>query len=272
MNLIGDSVYSEFLVPTEVPRLATAVLQHKLSLDSNEIYTELEGMLEEGMGVSAVSSPASMVPPDLINDKDELSKGGAEEDRKTATVPPVTMSQETDKDDDEDQKPPSEEVCPSTSELKGGSKKDAIDVDEIAARAEDIFVLEPERLTDVYKFIGVLEFVKLPNQGCAERKVIVNSWRDTKKNGYSAIHLYQLSNWFKDFRFSAMVHPPPLDVDDCKNSAERKDFWHFGLFVIDPKARSLEKESQEHYRDRQIFFKGKLLYHPKVCHIYKITQ
>ena len=54
MNLIGDSVYSKFLVPTEVPRLATAV-QHKLSLDSNEIYTELEGMLEEGMGVSAGS-------------------------------------------------------------------------------------------------------------------------------------------------------------------------------------------------------------------------
>ena len=75
-NLIGDSVYSEFLVPTEVPRLATAV-QHKLSLDSNKIYTELKGMSEEGMGVSAMSSPASMVPPDLINDNDELSKGRA---------------------------------------------------------------------------------------------------------------------------------------------------------------------------------------------------
>ena len=170
-------------------------------------------------------------------------------------MPPVTMSQETDKDD-EDQKPPRKEVRPSTSELKGGgSKKDAIDVDEIAARAEDIFILEPERLTDVYKFTGVLEFVELPNQGCAERKAIVNSWRDTEKNGYSAIHLYQLSNWFKDFRFSAMVHPPPLDLDDCKNNAERKDFWHFGLFVIDPKARSLEKKSQEHYRDRQKKFK-----------------
>ena len=78
MNLIGNLVYSKFLVPTEVPRLATAI-QHKLSSDLNEIKnTEPTAMLVEGMGVGTMSSPASLMPP-LINN-DELSKG-AEDNR-----------------------------------------------------------------------------------------------------------------------------------------------------------------------------------------------
>ena len=72
--------------------------------------------------------------------------------------------------------------------------------------------------------------------------------------------MFQLSNWFKDLRLSAIVHPPPLDNDDCKNTPdpkpERKESCHFGLFVINPKMGSaLEKISQEHYRECLKYFK-----------------
>jgi hypothetical protein len=169
----------------------------------------------------------------------ELTKE-AEENWNTTTVPPVTMSQSTDVDPPDDGNPGGGGVGPS----KGGSKEDAIDVNGIAAKAEDIMILEPERLTDVYKFTGVLELVELQKQGRAERKSILKSWRDIDKNEYAGIHLFQLSNWFKDFRFSAMVHPPPLDDNDGK------EFWHFGFFVINPKASSLSLPSYVHYQER----------------------
>jgi hypothetical protein len=128
LKIIGDSVYSEFLVATEVPRLALAV-QHQLSLDSNDIM-EPTGISEEGMDIGPMPSPASVAPP--LDDEDELTKG-AEENRNTTTVPPVTMSQSTDGDPPEDGNPGGGGVGPST----GGSKEDAIDVDKIAATAED---------------------------------------------------------------------------------------------------------------------------------------
>ena len=224
------------LSPQKFQDLHLAV-QHKLSLDSNEIKTEPKGMSDEGMSASATASPASVVPP--LDNEDELPKGGAGEERKTApvppaTVPPVTMSQLTEEDPPEDGNPGG----------VGRRKEEAIDVDEIAAKAEDIMILEPERLTDVYKFTGVLELVELAKQGRGERKSILKSWRDIDKNGHAGIDLFQLSNWFKDFRFSAMVHPPPLDDNDGK------EFWHFRFFVINPKASSLSLPSHEHYRER----------------------
>jgi hypothetical protein len=77
----------------------------------------------------------------------------------------LMMSQSMDGDPPEDGNPGGVGVGPS----KGGSKEDAIDVDEIALKAEDIMILEPERLTDVYKFTGVLDLVELPKQGRAEK-------------------------------------------------------------------------------------------------------
>ena len=57
-------------------------------------------MSEEGSGVDAVPSPASVMPP-LTNEEDELSKGA--EVNMTKPVP-VTMSQSTEVDAQEDQK------------------------------------------------------------------------------------------------------------------------------------------------------------------------
>jgi hypothetical protein len=178
-----------------------------------------------------------VMPP--LDDEDELTKE-AEENRNAITVPPVMMSPSTDGDPPEDGNSGDVGVGPS----KGGYKENAIDVDEIAAKAEDIMILELERLTDVYKFTGVLELDELLKKGRAKRKSTLKSWRDIDKNGYAGIHLFQLSSWFKDFRFSAMVHPPPLDDNDGK------EFWHFGFFVINPKASSLSLPSHEHYQER----------------------
>ena len=119
---------------------------------------EATGMSEPGLGVGSMPSPE--LPP-LSNEEDDLLKG-AKINRKTTKELPVTVTQCTDKDDDEDKKPASRGVGPRTSELKGGCKEEAIDVDEIAAKAEEMFILKPERLTDVYKFSGSLKFVALP--------------------------------------------------------------------------------------------------------------
>ena len=201
---------------------------------------EATGMSEPGLGVGSMPSP-ELQP--LSNEEDDLLKG-AKVNRKTTKELPVTVTQCTDKDDDEDKKPASWGVGPRTSELKGGCKEEAIDVDEIAVKAEEMFILKPERLTDVYKFSGSLEFVALPKEARVQKKSTIQSWRDTEKNGYAAIHLFTLSKWFKDLRFSAMVHPPPLDENDGK------DFWHFGLIVINPRAAYINLASHSHYRSK----------------------
>ena len=41
-----------------------------------------------------------------------------------------------------------------------------------------------------------------------------------------------------------MVHPPPLDENGDK------DFWHFGLFVMNPRAAYVNLENHSHYRTK----------------------
>ena len=41
-----------------------------------------------------------------------------------------------------------------------------------------------------------------------------------------------------------MAHPPPLDENDGK------DFWHFGLIVINPRATYVNLASHSHYRSK----------------------
>ena len=138
------------------------------------------GMSEPGLGVGPMPSP---VMPPLVNDDDQLSKSALEKSRKTTTAPPVTMSQSSDADPQEEGNPAGQGIGPSTSEPQGGSTENAVNVDEIEAKAEEMFILKPERLTDVYKFSGAMEFVALPKEGRAQKKSTIQSWRETEKNG-----------------------------------------------------------------------------------------